>query len=86
MYIGKVVSLGEVRCFSVRNVSTSEGYLHSLGVRSAARRIFLSSPTNEAVSLASLIFPSKCGDEEGQPVRRLIFLVDVFVLPRRIRK
>lgn len=54
--------------------------------RSAARRIFLSSPTNEAVSLASLIFPSKCGDEEGQPVRQLIFLVDVFVLLRRIWK
>lgn len=34
LYIGElVVSLDEVRCFSVRNVSTSEGYLHSLGVQ-----------------------------------------------------
>lgn len=36
LYIGKVVSLGEVRCFSVRNVSTSEGYLRSLGVQPPA--------------------------------------------------
>lgn len=33
LYIGKVVSLDEVRCFSVRNASTSEGYLHSLSVQ-----------------------------------------------------
>lgn len=33
LYIGELVSLDEVRCFSVRNVSTSEGYLHSLGVQ-----------------------------------------------------
>lgn len=71
LHIGKLVGLDEVRCFYVRNVSTSEGYLHSLGVQ-PARRIFLSPPTDDAVSLASLIFPSKCGDKKGQPVRSTV--------------